>query len=200
MGKETRTVIVAGVGGQGILLASNLLSEAAMEAGYDVKKSEIHGMSQRGGDVISTVRFGEKVYSPIVGLAGADVILAFEKLEAMRNLPYLKKDGTVIVNDYRIDPLPVASGYMEYPEGIIEYLRERVKTIVLDARELAEKAGNIRTMNVVMLGVLSRSLDIPEEIWLRVIERRVPKKAIEANKVAFRLGREVAENAFRGNS
>ncbi len=200
MGKETRTVIVAGVGGQGILLASNLLSEAAMEAGYDVKKSEIHGMSQRGGDVISTVRFGEKVYSPIVGLAGADVILAFEKLEAMRNLPYLKKDGTVIVNDYRIDPLPVASGYMEYPEGIIEYLRERVKTIVLDARELAEKAGNIRTMNVVMLGVLSKSVDIPEEIWLRVIERRVPKKAIEANKVAFRLGREVAENAFRGNS
>ncbi len=195
MGKETRTVIVAGVGGQGILLASNLLSEAAMEAGYDVKKSEIHGMSQRGGDVISTVRFGEKVYSPIVGLAGADVILAFEKLEAMRNLPYLKKDGTVIVNDYRIDPLPVASGYMDYPEGIIEYLRERVKTISLDARQLAEKAGNIKTMNVVMLGVLSKSLDIPEEIWLRVIERRVPKKAIEANKVAFRLGREVAENA-----
>ncbi len=195
MGKETRTVIVAGVGGQGILLASNLLSEAAMEAGYDVKKSEIHGMSQRGGDVISTVRFGEKVYSPIVGLGAADVILAFEKLEAMRNLPYLRKDGTVIVNDYRIDPLPVASGYMEYPEGIIEFLRERVKTIALDARQLAEKAGNIRTMNVVMLGVLSKSLDIPEETWLRVIERRVPKKAVEANKVAFRLGREVAENA-----
>ncbi len=196
MGKETRTVIVAGVGGQGILLASNLLSEAAMEAGYDVKKSEIHGMSQRGGDVISTVRFGEKVYSPIVGLGMADVILAFEKLEAMRNLPYLKKEGTVIVNDYRIDPLPVASGYMKYPEGIIEFLKERVKTIALDARALAEQAGNIRTMNVVMLGVLSKSLDIPEETWLRVIERRVPPKAIEANKVAFRLGREVAEKAF----
>lgn len=198
MGKKTTTVIVAGVGGQGILLASNLLSEAAMEAGYDVKKSEIHGMSQRGGDVISTVRFGEKVYSPIVGLGEADVILAFEKLEAMRNLPYLKKEGMVIVNDYRIDPLPVASGYMEYPEGIIEFLKERVKTIALDARDLAEKAGNIRTMNVVLLGVLSKNLDIPEEIWLQVIERRVPPKAIEANKVAFRLGREVAEKAFAG--
>ncbi len=198
MGKKTTTVIVAGVGGQGILLASNLLSEAAMEAGYDVKKSEIHGMSQRGGDVISTVRFGEKVYSPIVGLGEADVILAFEKLEAMRNLPYLKKEGMVIVNDYRIDPLPVASGYMEYPEGIIEFLKERVKTIALDARELAEKAGNIRTMNVVLLGVLSKNLDIPEEIWLQVIERRVPPKAIDANKVAFRLGREVAEKAFAG--
>ncbi|MCD6453723.1 MAG: indolepyruvate oxidoreductase subunit beta [Candidatus Aminicenantes bacterium] len=195
MGKETRSVIIAGVGGQGILLASNLLSEAAMEAGYDVKKSEIHGMSQRGGDVISTVRFGDKVYSPIVGLAGADVILAFEKLEALRNLPYLKKEGTIIVNDYRIDPLPVASGYMEYPENTIEYLKERVKTIVLDAKELALKAGNIRTMNVVLLGVLSKSLDIPEDIWLKVIERRVPPKAIEANKIAFRLGREVAENA-----
>ncbi len=198
MGKKTTTVIVAGVGGQGILLASNLLSEAAMEAGYDVKKSEIHGMSQRGGDVISTVRFGEKVYSPIVGLGEADVILAFEKLEAMRNLPYLKKEGMVIVNDYRIDPLPVASGDMEYPEGIIEFLKERVKTIALDARDLAEKAGNIRTMNVVLLGVLSKNLDIPEEIWLQVIERRVPPKAIEANKVAFRLGREVAEKAFAG--
>ncbi len=198
MGKKTTTVIVAGVGGQGILLASNLLSEAAMEAGYDVKKSEIHGMSQRGGDVISTVRFGEKVYSPIVGLGEADVILAFEKLEAMRNLPYLKKEGMVIVNDYRIDPLPVASGYMEYPEGIIEFLKERVKTIALDARDLAEKAGNIRTMNVVLLGVLSKNLDIPEDIWLQVIERRVPPKAIEANKVAFRLGREVAEKAFAG--
>ena len=198
MGKKTTTVIVAGVGGQGILLASNLLSEAAMEAGYDVKKSEIHGMSQRGGDVISTVRFGEKVYSPIVGLGEADVILAFERLEAMRNLPYLKKEGMVIVNDYRIDPLPVASGDMEYPEGIIEFLKERVKTIALDARDLAEKAGNIRTMNVVLLGVLSKNLDIPEEIWLQVIERRVPPKAIEANKVAFRLGREVAEKAFSG--
>ena len=195
MGKETRSVIIAGVGGQGILLASNLLSEAAMEAGYDVKKSEIHGMSQRGGDVTSTVRFGDKVYSPIVGLAGADVVLAFEKLEALRNLPYLKKEGTIIVNDYRIDPLPVASGYMEYPENTIEYLKERVKTIVLDAKELALKAGNIRTMNVVLLGVLSKSLDIPEDIWLKVIERRVPPKAIEANKIAFRLGREVAENA-----
>jgi len=195
MGKETRSVIIAGVGGQGILLASNLLSEAAMEAGYDVKKSEIHGMSQRGGDVTSTVRFGDKVYSPIVGLAGADVILAFEKLEALRNLPYLKKEGTIIVNDYRIDPLPVASGYMEYPENAIEYLKERVKTIVLDARELALKAGNIRTMNVVLLGVLSKSLDISEDIWLQVIERRVPPKAVEANKIAFRLGREVAENA-----
>lgn len=195
MGKETRSVIIAGVGGQGILLASNLLSEAAMEAGYDVKKSEIHGMSQRGGDVTSTVRFGDKVYSPIVGLAGADVILAFEKLEALRNLPYLKKEGTIIVNDYRIDPLPVASGYMEYPENTIEYLKERVKTIVLDAKALALKAGNIRTMNVVLLGVLSKSLDIPEEIWLKVIEKRVPPKAIEANKIAFRLGREVAENA-----
>ena len=195
MGKETRSVIIAGVGGQGILLASNLLSEAAMEAGYDVKKSEIHGMSQRGGDVTSTVRFGDKVYSPIVGLAGADVILAFEKLEALRNLPYLKKEGTIIVNDYRIDPLPVASGYMEYPENAIEYLKERVKTIVLDARKLALKAGNIRTMNVVLLGVLSKSLDISEDIWLQVIERRVPPKAVEANKIAFRLGREVAENA-----
>ncbi len=192
---ETKSVIIAGVGGQGIILASNLLSEVAMEAGYDVKKSEIHGMSQRGGDVTSTVRFGEKVYSPIVGLGGAEVILAFEELEAMRNLPFLKKGGTIIVNEYRIDPLPVASGTMEYPENITEYLKQKVKTIPVDAKKLAEKAGNMRTMNVALLGVLSKSLNISEDIWLKIIERRVPKKAIEANKIAFRLGKEVVENA-----
>ncbi len=185
-----KTVVVAGVGGQGIITASNLLSEAALEAGFDVKKSEIHGMSQRGGDVTSTVRFGEKVYSPIVGYGEADFILSFEKLEALRNLPYLKKEGLIIVNDYRIDPLPVASGYARYPENIIEYLKDRVNTIVVNARELAEKAGNIRTMNVVLLGVLAHYLDIPLEIWERVIETRVPSKYIEVNKKAFQLGLE----------
>lgn len=187
---EVKTVVIAGVGGQGIITASNLLSEVALEAGLDVKKSEIHGMSQRGGDVISTVRFGKKVYSPIVGYGEADVILSFEKLEALRNLPFLKKDGTVIVNDYRIDPLPVASGFEKYPENIIEYLQERVKTIVVNARELAERAGNIRTMNVVLLGVLANSLEIPLQIWEKVIETRVPPKYVEVNKKAFKLGLE----------
>ena len=187
---EVKTVVIAGVGGQGIITASNLLSEVALEAGLDVKKSEIHGMSQRGGDVISTVRFGKKVYSPIVGYGEADVILSFEKLEALRNLPFLKKEGTIIVNDYRIDPLPVASGLEKYPENIIEYLQERVKTIVVNARELAEKAGNIRTMNVVLLGVLANSLEIPLEIWEKIIETRVPPKYVEVNKIAFKLGLE----------
>ncbi len=186
---NTKTVIIAGVGGQGILTASDVLSDVLISAGFDVKKSEVHGMSQRGGDVVSTVRYGEKVYSPIVGEDEADEILAFEKLEALRNLKFLKKNGRIIVNDFRWDPLPVATGTMAYPENIIEKLKTKTENIVVvDAVKVAEKLGNIRVANVYLLGVLARSLEIDKKIWVDVISKRVPEKFVEINIKAFEEG------------
>jgi len=187
---QTKSIVICGVGGQGILLASDILADVCLESGYDVKKSEVHGMSQRGGDVISTVRYGEKVYSPIIGENSADIILALEKLEALRNLPYLKSDGKLIVNDYRWDPLPVASGLDSYPENIIEVLKSNVKDVhIVNGAKMAKEAGNLRTMNVVLLGVLSLFLDFPKEIWIKVMEKRIPSKYLEMNLVAFEKGR-----------
>ncbi|MCP2520500.1 indolepyruvate oxidoreductase subunit beta [Candidatus Aminicenantes bacterium AC-708-M15] len=189
---QTESIIICGVGGQGILLASDILAEVCLEAGYDVKKSEVHGMSQRGGDVISTVRYGKKVYSPIIGENSADIILALEKLEALRNISYLKDSGKIIVNDYRWDPLPVASGLDSYPENVIEVLKSNVKNVyVVNGAELAEKAGSLRTMNVVLLGTLSLFLDFPKEIWIKVIEKKIPSKYLEINLEAFEKGRDI---------
>ncbi len=186
---STKTIIIAGVGGQGILTASDVLSDVLISAGFDVKKSEVHGMSQRGGDVVSTVRYGEKVYSPIVGEDEADEILAFEKLEALRNLKFLKKGGRIIVNDFRWDPLPVATGTMAYPENIIEKLKRKTENIVVvDAVKVAEKLGSIRVANVYLLGVLARSLEIDKKIWIDVISKRVPEKFVEINIKAFEEG------------
>ena len=161
-----------------------------LSQGHDVKVSEVHGMSQRGGSVVTYVRYGEKVYSPIVTEGEADLILAFERLEAARWLSYLKKDGKLIVNDQRITPMPVITGAMEYPENILEKLKEKgIQITALDALSLAEQAGTAKAVNVVLMGVLSASMPFPEEIWQAALEKCVPAKFLDMNKKAFALGR-----------
>ncbi len=187
--EKVRSILICGVGGQGILLASDILAEVALEAGYDVKKSEVHGMAQRGGSVVSHVRYGEKVYSSLIGMGDADVVLSFEKLEALRNINYLCPDGLVILNNLEILPLPCASGLEDYPTGIVEKLKRFARKIEpVDGVKLAKRAGNPRTVNVVLLGRLARHLDLPHEVWLKVIERRIPERMVEMNRTAFELG------------
>jgi len=183
-------VIIAGVGGQGILLASDILCEAAMKAGFDTKKSEVHGMSQRGGDVISHVIFGEKVYSPLISYDEADIILSFEQVEALRNIDYLKKDGVIIVNTMKILPLPVASGIADYPNDSIGEIKKFAKnTIVIDAESIANELGNRRVMNIVLLGIMARNVEsIKKEIWLNALRNNVPQKTIDVNLKAFERG------------
>jgi indolepyruvate ferredoxin oxidoreductase beta subunit len=184
-----KSIIICGVGGQGILLASDVLSDVLIDAGYDVKKSEVHGMSQRGGDVVSTVRYGDKVFSPIVGEDEADMILAFERLEALRTLKYLKKDGKLMINDFKWDPMPVATGTLEYPEDIFDRVKRKTDNIqIVDAVKVAEEIGNIRVANIYLLGVLAKEMDVKREIWDNVIKRRVPEKAIDVNLKAFDRG------------
>lgn len=188
-----KSIQIAGVGGQGILVAADIIAIAAMESGYDVKKSEIHGMSQRGGSVLSAVRYGEKVYSPVITVDQADVLLAFEKLEALRQLHYLKEGGLLVINDLEIDPLPVAAGNMNYPDNILEIILEKLheKNIhILDANKIAVEAGNLRTMNVALLGSISHKLpEITQEAWEVAIKQRVPAKAIDVNLKAFSMGK-----------
>ncbi|MBE5039659.1 indolepyruvate oxidoreductase subunit beta [Ructibacterium gallinarum] len=185
--------MIVGVGGQGTLLASRILGNLAMADGYDVKVSEVHGMSQRGGSVVTYVKYGEKVYSPIIDQGEADLILAFEELEAYRYLPYLKKGGKIICNAQEIDPMPVITGAMEYPQEILRKIKEKdIQLISVDAAALAMQAGNIKTVNVALIGVLSKSMDVPEENWIRTLETTVPEKALDVNIRAFRLGRELA--------
>ena len=184
-------IILTGVGGQGILMASEIISEAAVQVGYDVKKSEIHGMAQRGGSVNSHVRFGEKVYSPLVMKGDCDLLLAFEKLEALRMASFVKEDGNIIVNNQRINPSTVISGAAVYPEDIEETLKKRFKSVAfVDALKIGQQAGNPRTANTAMLGAASKLLDIPAEIWEKAIAQRVPERYIEANLRAFKMGLE----------
>ena len=186
---KTKSVMICGVGGQGILLASDLLSQVMLQDGIDVKKSEVHGMSQRGGTVISNVRFGEKVYSPLISKGDADIILAFEKLEGLRHLEFLRENGIVIVNDFVIEPLPVACGLAEYPENIISVIKSTVPdAVVVDGLALAKKAGNARSMNIVLLGLLANKLKFDRSIWYDTIEKGVPKKTLKVNNKAFDLG------------
>ncbi len=188
---KTTSIMIVGVGGQGTLLASKLLGNVLLSQGYDVKVSEVHGMSQRGGSVVTYVRFGEKVYSPVVDLGEADYILSFELLESARWIGYLKKGGRLITNTHRTPPMPVITGAAEYPSNIEAHLRELADVTALEAMPLAEQAGSAKAVNVVLVGVLSRSMDIPEENWLRAIEETVPPKFVELNRRAFLLGREV---------
>ncbi|MGB9598056.1 MAG: indolepyruvate oxidoreductase subunit beta [Candidatus Poribacteria bacterium] len=186
---EVTNIIITGVGGQGILLASEIISESAVLAGYDVKRSEIHGMAQRGGSVNSHIRFGEKIYSPLVMKGECDLLLAFEKLEALRMANFLSKDGTIIVNDQQLNPSSVSSGSATYPENIEETLKKYFPSVIfVNAFDLAKQAGNIRTANIALLGVASKKLDIPIDIWEKVIIERVPQRAIEVNLKAFHLG------------
>ncbi len=186
-------IILTGVGGQGILMASEIISEAAVRAGYDVKKSEVHGMAQRGGSVNSHVRFGEKVYSPLAIKGDCDLLLAFEKLEALRMADFVKDEGNIIVNDQRINPSTVISGVATYPENIEEILNERFKSVIfMDALKIAQQVGNLRTANTAMLGAASKLLDIPAEIWKNAIRSNVPERFIEINLKSFNMGLQMA--------
>jgi len=187
---KTTNILLVGVGGQGILLASEILSETFMLAGFDVKKSEIHGMSQRGGSVVSHVRYGERVFSPIVPEGEGDILLGFELMETCRSLPLLRKGASVVANDLRIPPPAVLSGKEPYPSGLEETIRRRCSDFLLvDGQALAAEAGNPRAANTVLLGAVSRRLTIAEEFWLAALEKMVPSKAFEVNRLAFQAGR-----------
>ena len=185
---ETKNIMIVGVGGQGTLLTSRILGGITVEAGYDVKLSEVHGMAQRGGSVVTYVRYGEKVAEPIVEEGQADVLIAFERLEALRYAHFLKKDGVIIVNDQRIDPMPVVTGVAKYPDGIIEKLSKKYRVVSVDAMDEAIKMGNSRVFNVIILGIAAKNMDFPKEQWIEVIKKTVPPKTIDINIEAFRSG------------
>lgn len=188
MNNMTKNIMIVGVGGQGTLLTSRILGKLATRAGYDVKLSEVHGMAQRGGSVVTFVRYGDNVAEPIVEEGQADVLIAFERLEALRYIHFLKKDGSVIVNDWRIDPITVVTGVAQYPENIIRTLKEKRNTIVVEATEEAKKLGAPKTFNVIVLGAAAKYMGFDKEDWLDVIETTVPPKTIEINKKAFEIG------------
>ena len=185
---DTKNIMIVGVGGQGTLLTSRILGGLMRSAGYEVKMSEVHGMAQRGGSVVTFVRYGEKVYEPIVEEGCADVLIAFERLEALRYAHFLKKDGVLIVNDERIDPMPVVMGAAEYPEHIIEDLQEKVRVIPIEAMKEAKKLGNPKVFNVIVLGVAAKHMDFSKEEWIKVIEKTVKPQFVEINRQAFEVG------------
>lgn len=185
---ETKNIMIVGVGGQGTLLTSRILGGITVAAGYDVKLSEVHGMAQRGGSVVTYVRYGENVAEPIVEVGQADVLIAFERLEALRYAHYLKKNGVMIINDQRIDPMPVVTGVAKYPENIIEKLSKEHKVISVDAMDEAIKMGNSKVFNVVILGLAAKNMDFPKEKWIEVIRNTVPPKTIDINVKAFEHG------------
>jgi indolepyruvate ferredoxin oxidoreductase beta subunit len=186
---ETKNIMIVGVGGQGSLLASKLLGRLLVDEGYDVKVSEVHGMSQRGGSVVTYVRFGDKVYSPVIEDGEADYIVSFEKLEAARYVDKLKKDGTVIVNTQQIDPMPVIIGAAEYPENVIAQMEEKgVHVDALDALSLANEAGTSKACNIVLMGRLAKYFDIDAEKWETAIRNCVKPQFVDVNLKAFELG------------
>ncbi|MCL1808436.1 MAG: indolepyruvate oxidoreductase subunit beta [Clostridiales bacterium] len=185
---DVKNILLVGVGGQGTILASKILSEGLIEAGYDVKMSEIHGMSQRGGDVSTQIRYGEKVYSPIVGEGAADLIVAFEKMEALRWISHLKKDGKMLINDFEIPTVPIQLGVEKYPEGILDSLKAVADTVVIEAGEIAKQVGNTRTMNIVLLGALAKAMNLGNLDWKSLIQRNVKKGFEDINLKAFEAG------------
>ena len=185
-----KNIMIVGVGGQGALLASKTLGQVLLDAGYDVKVSEVHGMSQRGGSVVTYVRYGDKVYSPIIDKGEADFIVSFEMLEAARYVDYLKKDGQIVVNTQQIDPMPVITGAAKYPENLEKTMQAaEIKVDAVDCLSLAEKAGTAKSVNIVLMGRLSRYMDFAEEAWIKAIEKLVKPQFLEMNKKAFVLGR-----------
>lgn len=185
---QVKNVLLAGVGGQGIILASKILAKGLIEAGYDVKMSEVHGMAQRGGSVTTQVRFGEKVYSPIIGLGQADILVSFEEMETAKWIEYLKTDGKVVINDYKIPSAPILIGVADYPQGIVESVSEKLETTVIKAADLAEELGNVRTMNVIIVGALIKALGLTDIDWASVIKSTVKEKFVEINLKAIKLG------------
>ncbi|MDE6888173.1 MAG: indolepyruvate oxidoreductase subunit beta [Eubacterium sp.] len=184
----TKNIMIVGVGGQGTLLTSRILGGITLDAGYDVKLSEVHGMAQRGGSVVTFVRYGEKVAEPIVEQGQADVLIAFEKLEALRYAHFLKKDGVLVVNDQRIEPITVVTGAAQYPEHIIEELEKAYTVYKINAMEEAKKLGNAKVFNIIVLGMAAKHMDFSKEAWLDVIEKTVPPKTVAVNQQAFLAG------------
>lgn len=186
----TKNIMIVGVGGQGSLLASKMLGKLLLSQGYDVKVSEVHGMSQRGGSVVTYVRYGEKVYSPIIDKGTADFIISFEKLEAARWVPYLRKGGKIIMSTQEIDPMPVIIGAAQYPENLVEKMQAAGADVdAIDALDLAMQAGSSKAVNLVLMGRLSKYFDATQEAWMEALEACVPPKFLELNKKAFALGR-----------
>lgn len=185
---ETKNIMIVGVGGQGTLLTSRILGALTIHAGYDVKLSEVHGMAQRGGSVVTFVRYGDKVNEPIVEEGQADVLIAFERLEALRYAHFLKRGGAIVVNDQRIDPMPVVIGAAKYPENILEDLEKSHHLFKVDAMAEAKKLGNSRVFNIIVLGIAAQHMNFTKEDWLTVIENTVPAKTVEINKKAFEVG------------
>ena len=187
----TKNIMIVGVGGQGSLLASKLLGHLLLSEGYDVKVSEVHGMSQRGGSVVTYVRFGEKVYTPIIDKGEADFIVSFELLEAARYLEYLKPDGHIVVNTQQMDPMPVITGAAEYPLFLLDKMKAAGAQVdAMDCLSLADEAGSSKALNIVLMGRLSRYFDIPADNWRQAIEECVPERFVAPNCKAFQLGRE----------
>ncbi|MCQ2468980.1 MAG: indolepyruvate oxidoreductase subunit beta [Ruminococcus sp.] len=187
---ETKSIMIVGVGGQGSLLASRLLGNVLLAQGYDVKVSEVHGMSQRGGSVVTYVKYGDKVYSPIIEKGEADAVISFELLEAARCLPYLKKGGKLITSTQKIEPMPVITGAAQYPDDLAEKIKAAGADIIaVDALSLAEQAGTAKASNVVLMGVFAATTDYSDDLWQKALEQCVPPKFLELNKKAFELGK-----------
>ncbi|MBQ9064188.1 MAG: indolepyruvate oxidoreductase subunit beta [Blautia sp.] len=184
----TKSILLVGVGGQGTILASKILTNGLMEAGYDVKMSEIHGMSQRGGSVSSQVRYGDKVMSPVIEKGKADIIVSFEKMEALRALDYLKEDGTLVVNNVEIPSMSVITGDEEYPSDVLEEIEKHVKAIVVDATALAAGIGNEKAANIILLGTIIKSMGLESIDWDSILEANIKPKFLELNKKALRVG------------
>lgn len=185
---DVKSVLFVGVGGQGTILASKILTIGLIENGYDVKMSEVHGMSQRGGSVSTQVRFGSKVYSPIIGEGSADILVSFEEMEAARYAKFLKKDGKMVVNTSRIPSMPILSGACQYPEGILEALKEQVPVMALDATQIASDLGNPKSANVVLLGALIQAMDLHTIDWKSIIAKTIKKNFVDINLKAFEAG------------
>jgi indolepyruvate ferredoxin oxidoreductase beta subunit len=187
---ETKNIMIVGVGGQGSLLASKLLGRLLMEQGYDVKVSEVHGMSQRGGSVVTYVRYGDRVASPVIDRGEADFIVSFELLEAARWISFLKPGGQIVTSTQQIDPMPVITGAMAYPDNLVDKMKAAgVKVDALDCLALAKQAGSSKAVNIVLMGRLSHYFDLPEDAWMQAMEAIVPAKFLELNKKAFALGK-----------
>ena len=190
---KSKSAILVGVGGQGAILTAKVLVNGLMKAGYDVKMSEVHGMSQRGGSVSTQVHWGEKVYSPVIGSGAADLMVAFEKMEAVRYANFLKPDGIAIINDYSIPSATVAAGLETYPEGCLEAMEENFKCYTLDAAKIAMDLGSAKYMNIVLFGAMTKALELDDIDWEEIIRETVPPKFLELNLAAYRAGRAAAE-------
>lgn len=189
----TKSILLVGVGGQGTILASKLLTIGLMEAGYDVKMSEIHGMSQRGGSVSSQVRYGENVQSPVIEIGGADILVSFEKMEALRWLKYLKPEGKVVTNDYQINSMPILNGRFDYPEGINEELKDKANAVIIDATSKATELGDAKVMNVILLGALVKSMGLDEIDWEKIIKDNVKERFVDINLEAMKAGMDLVK-------